>query len=72
MMDAAASAAESYEVQATAILGDARRPMLKLWAPRAIRSARALTAGEIGSPMCVAVGVPDRFRDMEVFFWTPR
>ena len=61
---------ETFAMQATEILGDARLPMLELWAPRAIRSARAIsrTAGETGPPMEEAVGVPDRFRDMEVFF----
>ena len=65
---------ETFAMQATEILGDARLPMLELWSPRAIRSARAnsLTAGEIVPPMDVAVGGPGPFRDMEVFFWTPR
>ncbi len=63
---------ETFAMQATEILGDARLPMLELWGPRAARSARALRAGESGPPTDVAVGGPAPFRDMEVFFWTPR
>ena len=51
---------ETYAMQATEILGDARIPMLELW------------SGRTRMPMDVAVGGPDPLRDWEVFFWTPR
>ncbi len=51
---------ETYAMQATEILGDARTPMLELW------------SGRTGMPMDVAVGGPDPLREWEVFFWTPR
>ena len=65
---------ETFAMQATEILGDARLPMLELWAPRAMRSARAIAqaAGETASRTDAAVGRPEPFRNPEVFFWTPR
>ena len=33
---------ETFAMQATEILGDARLPMIELWSPRAARSARAI------------------------------
>jgi|TARA_B100000586_G_scaffold73126_1_gene51330 hypothetical protein len=51
---------ETYAMQATEILGDARIPMLELW------------SGRTRMPMDIAVGGPDPLRDWEVFFWTPR
>ena len=65
---------ETFAMQATEILGDARLPMLELWAPRAMRSARAIAqaAGETAPRTDAAVGRPEPFRNPEVFFWTPR
>jgi hypothetical protein len=51
---------ETYAMQATEILGDARIPMLELW------------SGRTRMPMDIAVGGPDPLRNWEVFFWTPR
>ena len=51
---------ETYAMQATEILDDARIPMLELW------------SGRTRMPMDIAVGGPDPLRDWEVFFWTPR
>ena len=51
---------ETYAMQATEILGDARIPMLELW------------SGRTRMPMDIAVGGPDPLREWEVFFWTPR
>ena len=50
----------TYEMRATEVLGDARRPMLERYSART------------GMPMNRAVGGPDPLRDWEVFFWTPR
>ena len=50
----------TYEMSATEVLGDARRPMLERYSART------------GMPMNRAVGGPDPLRDWEVFFWTPR
>ena len=61
-------------MQATEILGDARLPMIELWAPRAARSARAIAqaAGEIRPPRDLAVNRPGPPLLPEIFLWTPR
>jgi hypothetical protein len=50
----------TYEMRATEVLGDARRPMLERYSARN------------GMPMDRAVGGPDPLRDWEVFLWTPQ
>jgi len=50
----------TYEMRATEVLGDARRPMLERYSART------------GMPLNRAVGGPDPLRDWEVFFWAPR
>ena len=65
---------ETFAMQATEILGDARLPMIALWSPRAARSARAIAqaAGEIRPPRDVAVNRPEPPLLPEIFLWTPR
>lgn len=65
---------ETFAMQATEILGDERLPMLELWSPRAISSARAIAeaAGETGPTATLVDGSPRVLRNNEVFLWTPR
>ena len=65
---------ETFAMQATEILGDARLPMIELWSPRAARSARAIAqaAGEIRPSRDVAVTRPEPPLLPEIFLWTPR
>jgi hypothetical protein len=41
---------DTFAIQATEILGDARLPMLELWSPRAARSARDCRGGGRSRP----------------------
>ena len=65
---------ETFAMQATEILGDARLPMLELWSPRAARSARAIAeaAGEIVPTRDVPVDGSEPRLLPEIFLWTPR
>ena len=65
---------ETFAMQATEILGDARLPMLELWAPRAARSARAIAeaAGETSPARNNTLGRSEPSLLPEIFLWTPR
>ena len=65
---------ETFAMQATEVLGDARLPMLELWSPRAARSARAIreAAGETAPARDNAIGGSEFRLLPEIFLWTPR
>ena len=65
---------ETFAMQATEILGDARLPMLELWAPRAARSARAIAeaAGKKAPARNNTLGGSEPSLLPEIFLWTPR
>jgi hypothetical protein len=65
---------ETFAMQATEILGDARRPMLELWSPRAASSRRAIAqaAGETVPVGDSSFGASEPRLLPEIFLWTPR
>ena len=61
---------ETFAMEATEILGDARRPMLELWRPRARESARAIAQAAGRAPPTSRNSEPQLLP--EIFLWTPR
>jgi hypothetical protein len=65
---------ETFAMQATEIHGDDRLPMLELWRPRAVRSARAIAqaSGETVSTRDSSTEPSEPQLLPEIFLWTPR
>lgn len=65
---------ETFAMQATEIHGDDRLPMLELWRPRAVRSARAIAqaSGETVSTRDSSTEPSEPELLPEIFLWTPR
>ena len=61
---------ETFAMEATEILGDARLPMLELWRPRARESARAIAQAAGSAPPTSRNSEPQLLP--EIFLWTPR